>query len=77
VHNIESHEPAAAWTWALSIGDPSMRLKSLQEAAVSLHGRDASSARQLVQSAELTPDEKAALLKIVSQSASTPGERQR
>lgn len=71
VTNVTTHEPEAGWTWALSIADPALRLKSLQLAAAELQRRNPQSAQQIFQAANLSDAERAALLQVVRKPSGT------
>ena len=58
---LARNQPENAWTWALSIETPQRRLQALQLAYALTRDRDPSVAENLLQSANLSPEEMKAL----------------
>ncbi len=61
VSALINSSPEDAWTWAQSIRDPSRRLSALQLAQMGLRSKDPAIAKQMLESARLTPTEVQAL----------------
>ncbi|MHA3772387.1 hypothetical protein ACXR0O_12710 [Verrucomicrobiota bacterium sgz303538] len=60
---LSDSEPETAWTWALGIETPGQRMGALQIAYMGLRKKDPAIAKQLLQSANLSPAETQLLLK--------------
>ena len=61
--------PDSAWTWAMSIEDPSSRLQSLGYVYQRVRGKSPEAAEQLLQDPSLSPE----LVKAVREAPATPG----